>query len=381
MKSVFSIARFFLLAACLSFLCGYDQHLSLPGLGHRGLTDFDASVEMRAESSMPFRLPDRARTWCTPPFENPLPQSVCKDFSVINEVEMGGGLTNALKMVLLGAIRSLEEHKCFYVREDRSHLVLRKDPKNSIGPSFINRYFEPIGLPADNPQVLEAKKEGRIVRKEFIDETWTDPFRRMHGTNHNIASLSIDNVDGHDLKRRMLRLIWRPLPHVREQTCRSLEAHGLDQDYLAFSVRRGDKFTEKHEHFATTEEYIDEAEKVIRESFAGVVPRIFVATDDCDVIDELRVMRPKWQFESQCDKVSSHGGFAIEDMTRWTPAETDAHFMKFFVELYGIVSAKIVIGVGYTNVAWWAYFMRQGDWSEYKLLDHLGKEKDQFAAW
>jgi hypothetical protein len=40
-----------------------------------------------------------------------------------------------------------------------------------------------------------------------------------------------------------------------------------------------------------------------------------------------------------------------------------------------------VIGVAYTNVSWWAYFMRQGEWSEYKMLDILGKESSAFAIW
>jgi hypothetical protein len=160
-----------------------------------------------------------------------------------------------------------------------------------------------------------------------------------------------------------------------------LEAHGLGDDYLAFSVRRGDKDTEKHTTISKTEEYIAMAEVVIRFDFGGVVPRIFVATDDCDVMGELRALRPEWTFVSECDHVSSHGGFVIEDMAEWTPDETDAHFMKFFVELYGIVAAKIVIGVSYTNVTWWSYFMREGEYSEYKMLDALGKERKKINGW
>jgi hypothetical protein len=391
MKLAVSVSALFLLIGGLAAIDRCYRALPLSQLRRHQLGD-DAhtdrrllldprTIDTKPKDPMPFRLPERARTWCSPPAEPRLPQGVCTDFDVINEVEMGGGLTNALKVVLLGAIRSYEEKKCFYIKEDLSHLVLRKDSKNSIGPSFINRYFEPIGLSANNPQVLLAQREGRIEKKDFLRETWTDPLRRIAGTKHNIAALQLYNVDGHDLKRMMLRQIWRPLPHVREQTCRSLEAHGLEDDYLAFSVRRGDKDTEKHTTISKTEEYIAEAESVIRDNFGGLVPRIFVATDDCDVMGELRALRPEWTFESECDNVSSHGGFAIGDMAEWTPAETDAHFMKFFVELYGIVAAKIVIGVAYTNVSWWAYFMRQGEWSEYKMLDILGKEKNSLAVW
>jgi hypothetical protein len=189
MKYAVSVSALFLLIGGLAAISRYDYDDITQSQLRREQSSEDTNTDRRLlldprtvntkpKSPMPFRLPERARTWCSPPDEPPFPRSTCHDFDVINEVEMGGGLTNALKMVLLGAIRSLEEQKCFCIREDRSHLVLRKDPKNSIGPSFINRYFEPIGLPADNPQVLNAQREGRIHRKDFVSETWSDPLRR-----------------------------------------------------------------------------------------------------------------------------------------------------------------------------------------------------------
>jgi hypothetical protein len=64
-------------------------------------------------------------------------------------------------MVLLGVILSFEEDRCFFVDESESELLTRGDPKESLD-SLINRYFEPIGLPANSDIVTTAKKNNNI---------------------------------------------------------------------------------------------------------------------------------------------------------------------------------------------------------------------------
>merc|ERR1711862_1020757 len=106
----------------------------------------------------------------------------------------------------------------------------------------------------------------------------------MGGNKYTIPKLGYTEMDGHDIKRDMLRRMWRPLPEVRKATCSSLDGYNLGDEYMAFSVRRGDKTEEK---FAYTElsEYITEAENNLYRypSYMNnlVVPKIFVATDDC----------------------------------------------------------------------------------------------------
>ena len=90
-----------------------------------------------------------------------------------------------------------------------------------------------------------------------------------------------------------------------------------------------------------------------------LVPAIFVATDDCTVLKELREARPMWHFVSECDNLSNEAnGFVFKDMKEWTEEQTDAHFHKFIAELIALASAKYFIGVSTTNVTYWVYFMR-----------------------
>jgi hypothetical protein len=74
-----------------------------------------------------------------------------------------------------------------------------------------------------------------------------------------------------------------------------------------------------------------------------------------------REMRPSWRFVSECDaeQKSQHvAGFALDDVKNWGNDAQNSHFKKFFVEMYAMATSKVLIGVSYTNVSWWVYFLR-----------------------
>lgn len=267
-----------------------------------------------------YNLPGSAAEWCSPPILPPLPYNTCSDKSKVNSVPLYGGLTNSLKMVLLGVILSFEEDRCFFVDESESELLTRGDPKESLD-SLINRYFEPIGLPPNSDIVTTAKKSNNIDLRDWKVVWQVIQNRRMYGQTYNINSLHYPNIEGHQLKRVMLRRMWRPLPHIREQTCSGLANYIQGNEFMTFSLRRGDKGSEENFSFATVQQYIDMAEQVIPSHFGGKVPIIFVATDDCTAMKEFRDLKPSWTFVSECDKEQhtvGHAGFALADMTKWS---------------------------------------------------------------
>ena len=200
------------------------------------------------------------------------------------------GLTNGLKMMLLMVIGTFEENRCFFVTEENNHLLIRDDKTHQLD-TFIGRYFEPIGLPRDGPIVLRAEKEGRVRTTNWLDYWDNHHMRRMDGNLNNITSLGYENIESTILKKVMLQRMWRLQPKVRDDSCTSLESHGLEEEYLTFSVRRGDKETEGFE-FTKPDDYIVAAEKARDDHFGGKMPKIFVATYDCAVMAELRQLRP-----------------------------------------------------------------------------------------
>ena len=301
----------------------------------------------------------------------------CSDDAILNIIPLFGGMTNALKMVLLGALMSFEEGRCFYVDESTAHL---NPMKNGTKDGFIDKYMEPIGLPKDHPYVKKAFLEKRVQVRPW-DEYWGPlNLRRVEGSHYENI-LGYENVEGHELKRAFIRRMWRLLPKYREATCDSLQQYELGDEFMAFSVRRGDKTLEK---FAYTRlpAYLASAEDQMQH-FGDKMPNIFVATDDCTVMPHFRELRPDWHFVSECDKDGMHAnGFAIADIHKWDEDKEDAHFRKFFVEVYALATSKVFIGVGYTNVAWWVLFLRPSS-DNFILLDKPEGRTDQsiFTNW
>jgi hypothetical protein len=279
--------------------------------------------------------------------------------------------TNALKMLLLAVIDSYEEGRCFYIDESNTELKLVSGGKTH---SLMKRYFEPIGLDPDNIVVQKALLEGRVETKTWEDVWISSVKRRVLSEKYTLPYLTgeKDETDGHRLKFITLMRMWRPLTLVRHSACLALENHGLSDEYLAFSVRRGDKHTVEKFDYPSAADYIKAAEKAVQPHFGGVQPKIFVATDDCTVMSELRGIKSDWTFVSQCDleEHEADKGFALKDMKNWDTEMTDAHYAKFFAELYGLAAAKFVIGVAYTNVSWWALFMRRAKLNTITFLDH-----------
>lgn len=162
----------------------------------------------RGLQGMSYDLPASASEWCSPPLLPPLPYEDCQKKGTINSVPLYGGLTNSLKIVLLGAILSFEEGKCFFVDESNSELLNRGDASQTLD-SFINRYFEPIGVPADGQLVKRMKKNAKVDVKDWT-QVWADydHNRRTYGLLSTIKSLNYENMEGHYLKRTMLRRLW-----------------------------------------------------------------------------------------------------------------------------------------------------------------------------
>ena len=104
--------------------------------------------------------------------------------------------------------------------------------------------------------------------------------------------------------------------------------------------------------------YIDKAEQAIQSHFGGKVPTIFVASDDCTVMEELCAYRPQWKFVGECDNATGDNGFVLAHMKTWSLEQTDNHYHKFITEMIAMASAKYWIGVSTTNVSFWMYFMR-----------------------
>ena len=331
----------------------------------------DISVNGVTKSNVPFDGILNSE-WCRPPVEPPLPYFNCKRDKLMR-IGVYGGLTNALGFILKGGVWAFQEEWCMYIEEGKgadrgaSRIARRAAPEPTVDP-FLDRYFEPIGIPKSNILV----KNKQHLFNEVIEPHYHDIAHQMYGQHSggikelnypdrffkwDIKSLGLYGKNVIWLKKYMLRRMIRLLPERRTVSCKRLDNLGLHEEYIAMSIRRGDKAIE-FELVETVQPYIEKAELAIQNHFGGILPKIFVASDDCAVMDEFRQAKPDWNFVSECDNASESNGFVIEDMEKWTLEQTDAHYQKFFSELIAMASAKYFIGVPTTNVAIMVYFMR-----------------------
>lgn len=310
--------------------------------------------------------------WCKEPEFPKIDYKKCKHQDFLFRFGVYGGLTNALHFILKGAIWALEEDVCFFVDQrgpTKSKLATRDPPQQNVDP-FLERYFEPIGLDRNDPKVKWAFRWQKFLEPGYHQIQYHEYGKFSGGIlprddptrfkNRDIQSLYSYDKDSIWTKKWVLRRLFRILPRLRNTACSRLSAHGLQEEYMVMSVRRGDKALE-YEIESSLQPYIDQAEIGVQTHFDGIVPTIFVASDDCSVMKELRELRPEWKFVGECDNASEASGFVIAEMKKWTLAETDSHYEKFITEMIAMASAKYFIGVSTTNVSLWVYFMRHFD--------------------
>lgn len=307
--------------------------------------------------------------WCLAPAYEPLPFEDCKFTDFMFRFPANGGLTNALHFILKGVLWSYEENVCYFVEEkgpNPAQMAERDPPLENIDP-FLERYFEPMSLPRDHRKVKDAMRYHKFLDPDYFQIQYheygrfsggllplDDPIR--HKTR-DIQSLFLYEKDNIIIKKIMMRRLFRILPEMRDIACKRLNDYGLNEEYLALSVRRGDKELE-YELESSLQPYIDKAEVAINTHFDGIPPVIFVASDDCSVMKEIRELRKDWKFVGECDNASEQNGFILSSAKKWTEEQTDRHYEKFITEMIAMASAKCFIGVATTNVSYWIYFMR-----------------------
>jgi hypothetical protein len=181
-----------------------------------------------------------------------------------------------------------------------------------------------------------------------------DPIRHKR---RDIQSLLWYHEDNIITKKWMVRRFFRMLPKIRDIACSRLSNAGLQDEYLALSIQRGENEME-----ISLQLYIEKAEIAIQSHFGGVAPTILVASYDCSVMEELRQLRQEWRFVGECDVSSKDNEFFENtDTKQWTEEQTDAFYEKTFTELVGMASAKYFIGVSTASDSYWIYFMRHMD--------------------
>jgi len=210
--------------------------------------------------------------------------------------------------------------------------------------SWFHRYFQPsrAGLARIPKEFVDGAHKGFVVN-------WVrrDPITMGNRTLERI-----------DMRRHWLRKVWAFQPWVQQKMCPHLKSLKLTWPYIAILVRRGDKTSERGDGNnkqlmpIPLEHWVNALQGF---SLAGLVREVFLATDDCRVLDELRAAMPGWRFSSLCGFHFGTGWRLFKDVRR---QDLEPHHLKFFGELIAMASATIFLGDIRTNVHNWVVYMR-----------------------
>ena len=317
------------------------------------------------------------QVWCDPnaPYDPPDYEAVCDPSETVNLIPLQGSTPSALRAIVLGSMLSIQQNRCFVLDDP---LQLAKE------------FFYPIGLPRNHPIVTQAITEDRI-HTVTPAEYWSN--RKIF--NSTASLLNHRDVNGHLLTKIMLRRILKLNPMVRADVCDNLDQYHFGDEFMTMSIKQHRSAYDKElrgeipDHLVDQkfglDTYIHYAKDAFKFFYNNRTLPIYVATDNCSVVEELRHLEPDWVFSSECDYYPTR---IFSPLNLWNNAElTDgerrAYLHKIFVDLFAMATSTYFIGLGAADFSWLAFFLR-GSRSHFILVDKdpsLGTFENTFDYW
>ncbi|CAE7412869.1 unnamed protein product [Symbiodinium sp. CCMP2592] len=251
---------------------------------------------------------------------------------------IGSGACSTLLSVFEAAMYAMQQQRRFFLDENVTRLKGNRT-------TWYRHFFQPIGEAFTQP---------------FVDIAYTKDVTRL--TRNGTITFRNQTMRKIDMKRSILRQVWQFQPSVQQDVCHLVHGLHLHHPYIAMFIRLGDKLTVEHRVPVPLEDYID---TLLGVSLNGLVRTVFVAMDDCRVLQKLQAAAPMFKFLSLCDVEFGTGFIMDKDSKR----DLEAHFLKFFGELTVMAEADTLIGDRQSNVHHWVALMRRISSSNVSLID------------
>jgi len=315
--------------------------------------------------------PCRVMGSCEPdPRQNltPLETFRCTNRTTLGAITLppGSGFGSSFQQVLNGIAAALQLDICFFIDERYSHL------RHASWKSFWSKYFEPMGIPVPAASMFRGFEHGGWIdgRHPFLQ---LSAWRKQKGVVelrtplnpggfvHRVAlqETSLKHVlhgQGLTAKQELVRKVIRYRAWVGNSICSRFSALGLRPDYIAITVRRGDKVLEVragHAVAAPISWYVQIIEHLSGED----VPQVFVATDDASSVQELRDYRPRWEILSVSP--ANETGFVLNELRTLSASNIKEQQLKHFLELHALANARYFVGTQTTTVTKMGQILRR----------------------
>lgn len=157
------------------------------------------------------------------------------------------------------------------------------------------------------------------------------------------------HVQSIPIKRRVAHHLWQSMTNETLQFIAINRIQNLS-NYIGIHVRKGDKL-KSEARLTPLNRYITTIERALKGN--GTVPQIFVASDDYTVVNELRQLKPTWNFFSlhdRNDRRRKSNGHFQGHFNRLPRNETLYETRLFLCELQMLTDARYVFCAMSSNV-------------------------------
>ncbi|CAE7271123.1 unnamed protein product [Symbiodinium natans] len=179
---------------------------------------------------------------------------------------------------------------------------------------------------------------------------WNSSSQKFGSTEQ--ITIGSETLPKHQMKQRFLRKVWQFRPWTRERACPMVAKLKLRHPYVSLLVRRGDKTRENTQpiNVSTIVEFLDAV------TVNGTLTReVFVGTDDCRSLSELKQASRRYTFKNLCGKSWELGWKQSPELKKQNLTD---HYIKFFGELLAMSASDIFLGDHLSSVHHFVAYMR-----------------------
>lgn len=173
-------------------------------------------------------------------------------------------------------------------------------------------FFNDVPAPTneDGSECVAPPKEELVACPRVTRHFVLTPTTFIYHLGHDYME-EYENPYGHDTQRLIdffqgdengLKAVFQPnvnTLHVIDEAAKSIASSQADTfDYVSLHIRKGDLHPMSwthHKDYIPIEDYLKQAELLWQATNSTDTPRVYVATDDSNVVAKVKEARPKWE--------------------------------------------------------------------------------------
>lgn len=173
------------------------------------------------------------------------------------------------------------------------------------------------------------------------DVFWKSFNRDFLSKRFDLPTYYLKDVDSYTACKKIAQSIWKYNSDTEEEIEKRLKDLNIGANYIGFHIRRGDK--EKEVDFIDLGKWCSLAREIDPK-----IKKIFVASDDFRVIEEIQAKNPDWEVFSLCQ--TSRRGYVQKEFNSKSADMRKNDIISFLTDIEVLRKSDYFIGTFSSNV-------------------------------